>query len=81
MVGKRKADAEKSTNQFTKRVQKRRDDMTEHERKIDNAKRADTAAMSYAVKKLRGTQQFKDLSPDNQALQVEAKKNEITLKR
>jgi hypothetical protein len=55
MAGKRKADDEKSTNKHTKRVEKRRNDMSEPKRKIDNAKRADTAATAYAVKKLRGT--------------------------
>ncbi|KFZ18694.1 hypothetical protein V501_01065 [Pseudogymnoascus sp. VKM F-4519 (FW-2642)] len=38
MVGKRKATAEKSTNEFTKRVEKRRNEMTEHEPKKDEVR-------------------------------------------
>ncbi|ELR08164.1 hypothetical protein GMDG_08614 [Pseudogymnoascus destructans 20631-21] len=81
MAGKRKADDEKSTNKHTKRVEKRRNDMSEPERKIDNAKRADTAATAYAVKKLRGTQQFKDLNPTEQEERVKAKRDEVRIKR
>jgi hypothetical protein len=55
MAGKRKANDEKSTNEHTKRVEKRRNNMSEPKHKIDNAKRADTAATAYAVKKLCGT--------------------------
>ena len=81
MAGKRKADAEKSTNKYTQRVEKRRKDMSEPERKIDNAKRADTAATAYAIKKLRSTQQFKDLTPAEQDERVQSKKDEVRLKR
>ncbi len=55
--------------------------MSEPKRKIDNAKRADTAATTYAMKKLCGTQQFKDLTSAKQDKQVQAKKDEVRLKR
>lgn len=81
MAGKRKANAEKSTNKYTQRVEKRCKDMSEPKRKIDNAKRADTAATAYTIKKLCGTQQFKDLTPTEQDERVQAKKDEVKLKR
>jgi hypothetical protein len=81
MVGKRKAPDEKSKNEFTKRVQTRRSNMDEHELKIDNAKRADIAAIAYAVKKLNATQQFKDMSEVEKEERLQAKKEEVTLKR
>lgn len=81
MVGKRKADEEKSNNLFTKRVQTRRDGMTETDLKVDNAKRADAAAISYAVRTLRKTEAFKSLTKEAQEQRIEAKKAEVNLKR
>lgn len=81
MVGKRKDPIEKSTNENTKRVQTRRNNMTDQELKIDNAKRADTAATAYAVKKLRATQAFKDLTPMEQGERIQSKKEEVRLRR
>ncbi|KFY90904.1 hypothetical protein V498_05776 [Pseudogymnoascus sp. VKM F-4517 (FW-2822)] len=52
MVRKRKDPIEKLTNKNTKQVQTQRNNMTDQELKIDNAKRANTAATAYAVKKL-----------------------------
>ncbi|ELR10474.1 hypothetical protein VC83_01811 [Pseudogymnoascus destructans] len=76
MVRKRKESTEKSTNENTKSVQNRRNNMTEQELKVDNAKRADTAATAYAIKKIRETQAFKDLSPVEQQEKVQSKKDE-----
>jgi hypothetical protein len=81
MVGKRKADDEKSDNKFTKRVQTRRDGMTETDLKVDNAKRADAAAISYALRTLRKTEAFKSLTKEAQEQRIEAKKAEVNLKR
>lgn len=81
MVGKKKDAAEKSTNEFTQRVERRRKDMSDHELKIDNAKRADAAAVTYAVKKLKGLKEFKELSVVEQVERVKAKKDEVIFKR
>jgi hypothetical protein len=81
MVGKRKDPTEKSTNENTKRVQTRRNNMTDQELKVDNAKRADTAATAYAVKKLRETQAFKALTAMEQEEKIQSKKDEVRLRR
>ncbi|ELR03434.1 hypothetical protein GMDG_06169 [Pseudogymnoascus destructans 20631-21] len=81
MVGKRKNDDEKSKNKNTQQVTKRRNNISEVERTIDNAKRADTAAVSYALRNLRATSEFKNLNSQAQERRVEAKKTEVALKR
>ncbi|ELR03004.1 hypothetical protein GMDG_05859 [Pseudogymnoascus destructans 20631-21] len=81
MVGKCKDPTEKSTNQNTKRVQNRRNNMTDQELKVDNAKRADISATAYAVKKLRDMQAFKDLGPVEQEEKIQSKKDEVRLRR
>ncbi|ELR02400.1 hypothetical protein GMDG_05458 [Pseudogymnoascus destructans 20631-21] len=55
--------------------------MSEVERTIDNAKRADTAAVSYALRNLWATSEFKNLDSQAQERRVEAKKTKVALKR
>jgi hypothetical protein len=81
MVGKRKANDEKSDNKFTKRVQTRRDSMTETDLKVDNAKRADAVAISYALRTLQKTEAFKSLTKEAQEQRIKAKKAKVNLKR
>ncbi|ELR09617.1 hypothetical protein VC83_02902 [Pseudogymnoascus destructans] len=81
MVGKQKNNDEKSKNKNTQQVTKRRNNMSEVERTIDNAKRADTAAVSYALRNLRATSEFKNLDSQAQERRVEAKKTKVALKR
>ncbi|ELR09912.1 hypothetical protein GMDG_08711 [Pseudogymnoascus destructans 20631-21] len=81
MVGKCKESTEKSTNENTKRVQNHCNNMTEQELKVNNAKRADTAATAYTIKKIRETQAFKALSPVEQQEKVQSKKDEVRLRR
>jgi hypothetical protein len=53
MAPKRKATEELSTNPHTVKARNRQVGMTESELKIDKAKKADTAAVTYAVSKLK----------------------------
>jgi len=53
MVGKRKAEDELSNNPHTVKARTRAAGLGEVEKSIDMAKRADTAAITYAFKKLR----------------------------
>lgn len=55
--------------------------MTAQERAVDDAKRADAGATSYALRQLRKTQAFKDLSLVEQEEKLQAKRDEVRLRR
>jgi hypothetical protein len=81
MAGKRKAEDLKSTNPSTQRVEKRRKQMTDHERQIDNAKRADSGAITYGVKKLRQKKEWIEASSAKQEHMIRDCKNAVIHKR
>ncbi|KAH8805239.1 hypothetical protein F5884DRAFT_754811 [Xylogone sp. PMI_703] len=58
MVGKRKAEDELSTNPHTVKARTRIATLEGAEREIEMAKRADTAAITYALRKLRDSQEY-----------------------
>jgi hypothetical protein len=55
MARKQKANTKKLNNKYTKRVKKRHKDITKPKHKINNAKRANTTIITYAIKKLYST--------------------------
>lgn len=81
MAGKRKTEDSKSTNANTQRVEKRRKNMTDQEILVDNAKRADAGATTYAVKKLKNTAQWTAANDTNKAKMVQDCKDAVILKR
>jgi hypothetical protein len=81
MPGKRKADTEKSSNINTQRVEKRRKQMTSTELAIDNAKRADAAAIAYRVNKLKKSSEWISADPVQQASMVQQCKDGVNHKR
>jgi hypothetical protein len=81
MVGKRKAEEAKSMNINTRRVEKRRKEMTDHERTVDNAKRADNGAIVYAVRKLKQSAAFKAANEATQEIQLQNCKDAVIIKR
>jgi hypothetical protein len=58
MPPKRKAAGEFSTNPSTVKNRKRLNNMSEHEKRIDDAKRADLANEIYYIKKLKTTKEW-----------------------
>jgi hypothetical protein len=75
-MGKRKAEADLSTNANTKRVRERRDSMTTWEAQVDKAKRADIANIDYHKKLLRKTDKWKNANKDDQKKMEEDVKEE-----
>jgi hypothetical protein len=78
---KRKASNELSTNPNTKKVRDREAKMTEIELQIEKAKKADIAAVGYALKKLKGTVEWENLDPAEQAKMKIASGEKVIHKR
>jgi ABC-type transport system involved in multi-copper enzyme maturation permease subunit len=58
MLSKRKAAKKFFTNSFTVKNRKRLNNMSEHEKRIDDAKRADLVNEIYYIKKLKTTKKW-----------------------
>jgi ABC-type phosphate transport system auxiliary subunit len=66
MVGKRKAQNELSENPHTKKARARMAAMNEVETQIEKAKKADAAAVSYGLRKLRKSKEYLQASKEEQ---------------
>jgi hypothetical protein len=78
---KRKAPEELSTNMHTVKVRKRLAAMDEVEAQIELAKHNDLSAISYAMKKMKQSDEYKKASNEKKANMEETLKDEVTYKR
>ena len=81
MGGKRKAVEDLSDNPNTARVRKRLAAMDDTKLSLEKAKRADSAAVTYAMKKLRQTTEYQGANEETKKVMEEKKKEEIIHKR
>jgi predicted MarR family transcription regulator len=78
---KRKAEHELSTNPHTVKARKREKSMQGIELAIEKAKRADQAAITYALKKLKKTDKWESASEAERAEMKKASAATVTHKR
>jgi hypothetical protein len=81
MVAKRKALEDLLDNANTIRVRKRLAAMDDTELSLEKAKRADSAAVTYAMKKLRQTTEYKAANEETKKSMEKMKKEEVIHKR
>ena len=80
-MGKRKAESEFSSNQFTQRERKRRQKLTKEEKAFENRKKADQIAESRAVKKLKESTQYQNASNDQRIELERVTRQDVQQKR
>ncbi|OJD09769.1 hypothetical protein AJ78_08937 [Emergomyces pasteurianus Ep9510] len=78
---KRKAEDELSTNPYTKKARDRLAQMTPAEAAVERAKAAKTAAINYALRKLRKTNEYGLADAKTQKEMEQMKRNEVIQKR
>jgi hypothetical protein len=78
---KRKASTELSTNPHTVKAQAREAKMEGVELQLKKAKKADQAAITYALKNLRNTKEWMDADEAKQAEMKQASQDQVIHKR
>jgi hypothetical protein len=78
---KRKAAEELSQNPHTVKARNRNEKLEGIQLELENHKKADTAAITYAFSKLKNTKEYKEANKDKKAMMKEECKRKTTHKR